>query len=128
MPTGVQARGPGKVFHQRPDVQRMKPVDIFVRPQGSQNPVLVHLRRQRRLDQNAVDLGPLVQAFDDSEQFAGGDAIRARDLFAIDPQLAAGLDFEANIDLRTRIVADQDHGQARRPMRGGELFDARFQL
>ena len=55
-------------------------------------------------------------------------AIGRGDLFAIDSQFPAGLDLEANINLRARIVAHQNHRQARRPMRGGEFFHARLQL
>ncbi len=48
------------VFDERADVQGMETVDIFVRLEGTQDTVFIHLRRQRGLDQDAIDLQALV--------------------------------------------------------------------
>ena len=76
------------VRHQTPDIHGMKPIHVFVGLHAHQNAALVHLFRKRRLHQNSVDLIPLVQAFDDSQQLLGGDGVRRRDLLAVDSQSA----------------------------------------
>ncbi len=108
---GSRRRQPG---HQRADIARMEAVHVLGRRYRHQNSLGVHLRRQRQLHQNAVDLRARIQPLDNRQQFCGGNGIRRRDRFGINPQIVAGLDLVADVDF-----ARPDPGPpALRPTRG----------
>src|SRR5438093_5866506 len=106
----------------------MKTALVFFRSDGQQNFLRIHLRRKRHLDQNAVDLGPAVEAIDDGEQFAGCDRFRGRQSLAMNPQLVRSLDFTADIDLRSGIVSYKHDrktrrlAESRKPLRARPAF------
>ena len=50
-------------------VDRMKAVDVLAVIDGAENLVLLEVAWQRRLDENAVDLGVAIEAVDQREQF-----------------------------------------------------------
>src|SRR5579883_1964302 len=106
----------------------MKSVDVFIRFDAEQNAAAVHLLRQWHLNQDAVDLGTLIQPLDNAEEFSSRDVFRWRDFLAVNSEFAAGFDFAANVNLRGRIVPHQNHRQAWRPRARGNFRDARPQL
>ena len=46
----------------------------------------------------------------------------------VNSEIVAGLDFVANVDFRSGVVADQDDGESGRTALGGERGDARLQF
>ena len=128
MPAGVHGTRSGPTRHQVADVHRMESVDVFVRRDRQQHAARIHLRRQRQLHQDAVDIGPLVQAVDEREQLFGGDGGGRRKGLARDAQFGAGLHLVAHVDLGSGIVADQHDGQSRRARGRGQRCHARPQI
>src|SRR5271156_6841993 len=62
----------GPLCREQPDVDGMKAVDIFRWIDGHQYSFRVHVRRQRQLNQDAVDVVAAVQVFDQGKQFLSG--------------------------------------------------------
>src|SRR5438270_2195432 len=91
----------------------MEAVYIFFRTHRQQNAFRIDLLGKRELDENTVDLVTPVQVVDQLEQLVRADVIFRRELLAVDAQLFAGFYLVANVDLRTRIVADQNDRQSR---------------
>ena len=116
MPAGVQARGAGDVGDEIADVEGVEAVDVLIGRDGEEDAVGVDVRRQGHLDEDAVDVGAAVEAFDDGEQFVGGDGGGRRDLFAEDAEFVAGFDLAADVDLRRR---DRRRRGRRRGREGG---------
>ena len=54
----------------------------------------------------------MVQVFDQGEQFGGGRGFGRRVLLAVDANFFAGFDFAAHVNLRRRVVAGEDDGEA----------------
>ena len=55
MPAGVHGSGPGAPMHEAAQVDRVQAVDVLVRVDREQGPLLVEAVRQRHLDQERVD-------------------------------------------------------------------------
>ena len=93
-------------------VDDMKPVDVLGRVDGVDHRGGVDLRRQRQLDQDAMNGWVAIQPFDQGQQIVltGFDVQPVFETAHPDLQGLAGL--VAHIDFAGRIVADQDHGQA----------------
>jgi hypothetical protein len=58
-------------------------------------------------------IGTPIEIGNHRQHFFRGDGFRRRQLVAEDSNFAAGLDLAANVDFRSRVVADQNHRQAR---------------
>jgi len=119
---------PGRVGHKLPHVVWMETIYILVGTDRQQHGARVHLLRQRHLHQDPVDVLPLVEVFNVAEQFLRRDRIRQPELFAVHPQLAAGLHFARHIKLAGRIVARKNGYQPGRPPRGCKPGDAGLEL
>ena len=65
---GARSRQSG---HEVAHVAGMEAVDIFLRSDRQQDALAIHLRRQRKLHQDAVDFRPRVQLRDDVQQIGG---------------------------------------------------------
>src|ERR1035441_2031953 len=156
IPAGVQARGAGRFATRAPTLQGWKPSTSLAgetamrirlvsmcggRGNWTRMPSIsgrafrspgvmlgIDVRGQGQLDQDAVDFGARVQALDNRQEFGGGNGIGRCDGFGMDPEVVTGLDFVANVNLRSRVVADQDHGQAGRTAAGSQGIDARLQF
>ena len=108
------------VLHEIPDVDGMKPVDVLrgiERIEHASLGVGAHRLRQRRLHQDAVVDVASIQPIDDGEQLL--ERCRGRQALEVCSQsrLARRLHLAAHVDLRRRIVADEDDPQTRRTSR-----------
>jgi hypothetical protein len=94
------------------DIEGMKPVDVLVRIDRRDHHVRTDLRRQRKLNQNAVYLAIAVEPFEQRQQL--GLARRCRQPMVGRPHAGFGghLLLGADIDLARGIVADQHHREA----------------
>ena len=111
MPAGVHARGPGSAATSLPTLHGWNPSTSF---SGS-------TAMRMRLESTCAGSGSCTRmpsisarAFSRSHQrqhLFGGDAVGRGERFRVDPQIPAGLHFVANVDLGTRIVARQNHGE-----------------
>ena len=122
-PRGVQATSCGAASHQPADVHGMKPVHIFCRVHGFEYALAIHLRRQRQLHENAVDVVAAIQFVDGSQHFRGGDGSGRREAPAAQSQLLAGRDLALDVDLRCGIFADEHRRQAGTNARGAQFGD-----
>ena len=111
IPAGVQGASPGWPLCSRPDIHRMEPIDILVRRHRLQQPLRVDVLRQRQLNQNAVDVVARIQLRHQRQHLIGRDALGRRQHLAVDAEFAAGLHLAANINLRGRHLAHQNHRQ-----------------
>ena len=112
----TQAR---RALAQAAHVIRMETVNVFVRRDTLQHLHVVDARRQRQLNQNAVDLFIGIQGVNQFQQFcfAGGfrQIVRAGD----EPHLFTRFAFAADINLRSRVAANQHNGQPWGAFSGG---------
>ncbi len=118
IPAGVQGIRPTRPLDQIAHADRMESVNVFGRVDGFQHQLGINLRRQRKLDQNAVNFVTIVQVVDQSEQTLGGGVGGPLDLFAVDPQRLARLHLAADVNLRLGVCSHQNGGEARRDARG----------
>ena len=103
-----QRRLPGL---QPPNIHRMKAVHILLRSHRLQQPLRIHLRRQRKLYQNAVDIVAAVQLGHQREHLFRRDRFGRRDQVAAQAQFCAGAHLAAHINLRRRHMPHQHRGQ-----------------
>src|ERR1700722_9622981 len=89
----------------------MESIHIFRGIHGFQNFLGVHVRRQRKLNENAVHVISAIQVIDDCKKLGSSDRRRRRDLNAGEAQFFAGRDFAVHVNFRSRIVADEYSGQ-----------------
>ena len=89
-------------------VDGMEAVDVLVGSDCLEETLGVDVLRQRKLDEDAVDVVAGVELGDEGEHLVGGDALGRRDHLAEDAELAAGLYLAANVDLRGGNLADKD--------------------
>ena len=81
IPAGVQGRQPRLSALQPPHIHRMKSIHILIRRHRLQQPLRIHMLRQRQLDQNPVDvlariqLRPPAPASPRSSSLSGGVSI-----------------------------------------------------
>ena len=110
------------------DVAGVKSIDIFFGRDGEQDALLIHLFRQWKLDEDAIDIGAGVQLFDGGKKLIGGNGFGRSEGFGEDTEIVAGFDLAANVDLGCGIVAGENHRQPRRTSGGDQRIDARLQL
>src|SRR5262245_10454477 len=78
------------------DVDRMKPVDVFVGTNATDHRFRVHVLRQWHLHENAVDAIVGVESVDDLEKLLLADRRRTSNRLAVHPELVAGTLFRAD--------------------------------
>ena len=93
-------------------VERMETVDVLGRIDPARDGVLVHVRRKRQLDQDAVDLVVGIELVDQREQAFLVRPVRQPEVARLDASARGGLDLVADVDVGGGIIADQHHGQA----------------
>src|SRR5580704_13545035 len=91
----------------------MKPVHIFRWVHGFENFPCIHLRGQRELDQDAVNIIAAIQVLDDGKELRSCDGSRRRYLNACKSELFARGDFAFYVDFRGRIVSDENGCESR---------------
>ena len=77
----------------------MEAVNVLLRRNRQQHFLRVHLRRQRQLHQDAVDLVAPVEIVNQRQQLVRGHVVAGRVLLAVDTGLLAALDLVADVDL-----------------------------
>ena len=86
----------------------MEAIDVFRGINGFEDALGIDLRRQRKLNQDAVHVVVAIQVFDDGEHFEHVDSGWRRDKRAGEAELFAGGDFAFHVELRGGIFADED--------------------
>src|SRR5439155_9746901 len=81
------------------------------------------MRRQWKLHQNAVNLIAAIEVMDGAQEVFGADAVRWRDLFAVDAEGLGTLYLVANIDFGGGVMAGEDDRQPGTKPCGGEFAD-----
>jgi len=89
----------------------MKTVDVFSRVDGFEDAFGIYLRRERKLNENAVDVVVTIQAIDDGEEIFGADGSRRSEKPARQAELFARGNFAFYIELRSGAFADEDGGE-----------------
>jgi hypothetical protein len=82
-------------------------VHVLRRVDGLDNRGLVHVLRERELDEEAVHVFAAIELRDHFEQARGGRVGQQRVVLGGEPQLLAGANLVAHVDGRGRVVADQ---------------------
>jgi hypothetical protein len=90
----------------------MKAVHIFGGVDREENFFGIDVRRERKLDEDAVDFVARIETSDEGEEFFGGGVLRGGVLLAVDADFFAGFDFAADVNFGSGIVADEDDGEA----------------
>ena len=98
---------------QTADVHGMEAVDILIGSDGFEEPFGVDVGRQRKLNEDAVDLVAGVQVSDHGQQLFGGNALGRGEHFGVDSELAAGLYLAAHVDFTGGDGADEDDRKPR---------------
>ena len=106
---GAQARLPAR---QLAYVDRMETVDVFLRGDAPKHALGVDMARQRQLDQDAVDLLSAVELLDHGHQFRRRGLCGQAQGLGVRPDAVAGADLVSDVDLGSRILADQNGGKA----------------
>jgi len=78
-PAGVQATRPGRQLTRRPRLTGWKPSPSLAGSTASRIAIGIDLRRERKLDEDAVDIVVAIQVFQDGEQIEGGNGVRRRE-------------------------------------------------
>ncbi len=84
----------------------MESIDIFRGVHGFQDFLGVHVRRQRKLNEDAVHVISAIQIIDDGKKLGGCDGRGRRDLKAGEAQFFAGRDLALYVNFRSGIIAD----------------------
>src|ERR1043165_4539396 len=89
----------------------MKAVDVLLRRYVHQNLLRADVRRQRQLDENAVDIAVAVELVDERQQFALGDRRRKQVLLRANADFFARFLFILDVEVRSWVVADKHHAE-----------------
>jgi hypothetical protein len=110
---GRGARGERRTASlQSAGIDGMKSIHILGRVDGVEQSLGVDLGGKRQLNENAVDVVAVVEGVHQVQHVFGGDGIRRRDQVAEEAEIGAGLHLAADIDLRSRHIANQHGCQA----------------
>jgi len=101
----------------------MKAVDVLGGVDCFEDFLCVHLRWQRELDEDAIDVVAMIQALDDGEEFRRGNAGGRSEMDTGEAQLFTRCDFAFYVDSRGGIFAYEDRGESRANSCGGERGD-----
>ena len=105
------------------DVDGMESVHVLSRVERLDDRALINVLRRRRLHEDAVDRGVVVQGAHDIEELRLRGVVRQRVLHAVHPEFRGGLFLAAHIRVRRRIVADHDNREPRLHAASGERGD-----
>jgi hypothetical protein len=105
---------------EKADVQGMETVDVLGRIDCEKDALRLDLRREWKLDKNAVYVVALVKNGDDLQKFFGGDAGGESDLLAVESDLCGSFYFVADVNLGGGIVADENGGESRTDSTSGK--------
>ena len=86
----------------------MDPVDVLLRRDRLDDPVLVEVARQRQLDEEAVDRVVGVERRDRREDVLLGRVRRELDVARLHARGGRGLLLQVDVDVRSGVVADED--------------------
>jgi hypothetical protein len=89
----------------------MESIDIFRGIHGFQDFLGVNVRRQWKLNENAVHIISAIQVIDNCKKLGSRNGRWRRDLNAGEAQFFAGCDFALYVNFRSGIIADQYSGQ-----------------
>ena len=95
-------------------VDRVDPVDVLLRRDRLDDPVLVEVVRQRELDEEPVDRVVGVERRDRREHVLLGRVRRELDVARLHARRGRGLLLQVDVDVRGGVVADEDRSRARR--------------
>ena len=101
----------------------METVDVFRRIDRHQYSFGVDLFRQRKLHEDAVDVIAAIQIFDEFQEVFGTAKIGPDDLFREKAERLAGFYFAANVDLGSRMIADENGGESGTKAVGAQSLD-----
>jgi hypothetical protein len=90
----------------------MESVYVFGWVYGQQDFLRIHLRRQGKLDEDAVDFLAAIEIVDEGQQLFGSDGVGGAVLLTIETDFLRAFDFAADVDLGGGVVSDQDYGEA----------------
>ena len=93
------------------NVFRMKSIHVLERVHSVENRGLVHLARQRKLDQDPVDVDRGVEFVDQFDQLGGRGVLWQGMQLALDADAPARALLVTNVNFASRVVADQNSGQ-----------------
>jgi len=68
-------------------------IHVLIGIDGQKHGALVHLRRERKLHKDSIDIRPGVQVVDDLQDVPGGRVGRHLHLLGVDARLRTGFDF-----------------------------------
>jgi hypothetical protein len=100
----------------------VKSVHVLFRIDRVDDPGIVQGRGQRQLHQDGVDVLAGVQLGDGFEHHGFRHVVRKIEFFHADARVGAGFLLEMDIQMRSRVVADQDDTEARREAEAGDLL------
>ncbi len=103
----------------------MESIDVLGRINRHQNLLRVHLRGQRQLHQDPVDVVAAVEIFDQGQQLCRGGRFGRSQLLAVKADFLAGFDLAPHVNLRRRVVPDEHDSQPGTHTRGRHGFHFR---
>ena len=111
---GRRARQEGVIpDHDVADIRRMERIHVLERGDGLDDRLILNVRRQRELAEDPVDVAAAVEARHQRQQFVLCGVLRQRKFLRINPGLRAGLFLVIDINPGGRVVAYNNHRQAR---------------
>ncbi len=98
MPAAVQGGSAGCPVCKPAYVDRMKAINILVRTHRFEQQLGVYMRRQRQLNQDAIDILACIQLADQCQHLLRRHRLRRGNQLAEESQRLAGLDLAAHIN------------------------------
>ena len=114
IPSGVAPTCRRRPIRRSPALCGVQAVDVLHRVDGGEELVLVEVRRQRCLDDHTVDAVVLVQAPDQRKHVLLRGVLGEPLVDRPDPDLLGVGVLEADVDLRRRVVPDEDRREPER--------------
>ncbi len=102
--------------------ERMEAVDVLDRRDGADDAVLVDLLGERQLAEDPGYALVRVELGDEPEKLLLGRLGRELVVERLDPDLAARFLLPFDVDLRRRVLADEDRGEADRMREPGDVL------
>ena len=118
---------PSIAHHQPTHVFRVEPVHVLSRCDGVNDRFGGNVLRQRQLNQDAVHFTITVELRNQPEQVPFRDGRRQLMLYRSDARLVARFRLVAYVNLRSRVFADQNHGQTGMHVPRGKVANAHSQ-